>query len=548
MRIAVGVASTACVFALLKQLSVVLGFANGGGLGVLRDGLTSVYASQGGTATLDALVSVVLLIAFVTLSLLAGRLDVESRRILDFVGMLVGYTAAVWIGANLLKSLSGYGPVKVQFLAGSVAVVMLIAVGARIRIGWRGSAAVLVALLMFGIGYGHIGIVLQRAWPGQGSDPVWLTAIQKAMPVEGGTRPVGCFSNDKWAAYSCTRWAGGLTSAGDGLFLSYRLQVVHEQDPAGVVAALITQGLMQQSDVIVLDAPDAAHPWGWDMIANAGRVYDATGRLIGGTEMSRADRLHAVDGESWAVPARSVITALDGASPESDITKIVCYGGDVAEMVSCSAQLTGLLPKGQTTHLSELASGDGAYVTQASRGGALRQVTVVLLDPTKMANVWQWAVVARAGQVYDRQGVLLDTRAVAALVRRGKWLAVKDTRWAKPAQALVDALLAKPPDQGVSEIICYGADPVESTVCSFFATEQLGKQSSGLMDGLVTGAEQTVLDAKAAGTLDDVVILALDLPPKEDLLPYQKVLFSSVEAIYQVTPAGGLRRVPDSSW
>ncbi len=64
----------------------------------------------------------------------------------------------------------------------------------------------------------------------------------------------------------------------------------------------------------------------------------------------------------------------------------------------------------------------------------------------------------------------------------------------------------------------------------------------------LTGAEQTVLDAKAAGTLDDVVILALDLPPKEDLLPYQKVLFSSVEAIYQVTPSGGLRRVPDSSW
>ncbi len=64
----------------------------------------------------------------------------------------------------------------------------------------------------------------------------------------------------------------------------------------------------------------------------------------------------------------------------------------------------------------------------------------------------------------------------------------------------------------------------------------------------LTGAEQTVLDAKAAGTLDDVVILVLDLPPKEDLLPYQKVLFASVEAVYQATPAGGLRRVPDSSW
>ncbi len=547
-RIVLGVTATACVFALFLQLRLVLGLANGGGLGVLRDGLTSVYASQGGTATLNALVGVVLLIAFVALSLLAGRLDVESRRILNFVAMLVGYTAAVWIGANLLKSLSGYGPVKVEYLAGWVAVVMLIAVGARVQIGWRGSAAVLVALLMFGLGHGDIARTLQRAWPGQGSDPVWLTAIQKAMPVEGGTRPVGCFSNDKWAAYFCTRWAGGLTSAGDGLFLSYRLQVVNEQDPAGVVAALITQGLMQQSDVIVLDSPDAAHPWGWDMIAHAGRVYDATGRLIGGTEISRSDRLHAVVGESWAVPARSVITALDGAAPDSGITKIVCYGGDVAEMVSCSAQLTGLLPKGQTTHLSELASGDGAYVTQASRGGALQRVAVVLLDPTKVTNFWQWVVVARAGKVYDRQGVLLDARAVAALVQGGKLLVVKDTRWTQPAQALVDALLVKPPDPGVSEIICYGSDPAEASACSYFATEQLGKKSSALPDGLVTGAEQTVLYAKAAGTLDDVVILALDLPPKEDLLPYQKVLFESVEAVYQPTPSGGLRRVPDSSW
>ncbi len=250
----------------------------------------------------------------------------------------------------------------------------------------------------------------------------------------------------------------------------------------------------------------------------------------------------------WLVPAVTAARSASVSPPAGGASLGVCLGGsDAWYKYFCGRYFTAML--GRNTMLFALIL-DGNLsddrVQQMADSGELSHAVVLLAGPPSTSGP-EFDFIMGAGQVYDEQGNLLDVHNPAVMHERRR-VAVKDTRWAKPAQTLVDALLAKPPAQGVSEIICYGSDPAESSACSFFATEQLGKKSSGLMDGLVTGAEQTVLDAKAAGTLDDVVILVLDLPPKEDLLPYQKVLFASVEAVYQATPSGGLRRVPDSSW
>ncbi len=256
---------------------------------------------------------------------------------------------------------------------------------------------------------------------------------------------------------------------------------------------------------------------------------------------------------AWLPPLEAAVAKqrLVGATP----VPITCLSGDPYTSYICSRWSEGLVgidsysDQRYLTAAYLLAGPDESTlrVKELIQRGANERLDALVIDSGGLVQPWQLGVMSSWRTTYVTTGDG-TVQAGATDVQRVKWLAVKDARWAQPAQDLVDALLAKPPDQGVSEIICYGSDPAESSACSFFATEQLGKQSSTLPDGLVTEAEQTVLDAKAAGTLDDVVILALDLPLKKDLLPYQKVLFSSVEAIYQVTPAGGLRRVPDSSW
>ncbi len=247
----------------------------------------------------------------------------------------------------------------------------------------------------------------------------------------------------------------------------------------------------------------------------------------------------------WAPIVQSVI-ATQKAHGENRV--LGCLSADSWETYMCSRWAESMTSTGSGSYGpyrgAVVTNGDVASVVRGLvDSGAIAQAGLIVLSipPTR----WSLDLIAGAGQVYDSSGQPVDGHTPNTPWR---WGLVKDTRWAKPTKALVDALLAKPPVQGVSEIICYGSDPAELSACSYFATEQLGKKSSALPDDLVTGAEQTVLDAKAAGTLDDVVILVLDLPPKEDLLPYQKVLFASVEAVYQATPAGGLRRVPDSSW
>ena len=60
---------------------------------------------------------------------------------------------------------------------------------------------------------------------------------------------------------------------------TYRLKVINEQDPSAEVQALIDSGVLAESDLVVLELPDENHPWGWDLIRGAGRVYRADGSL-----------------------------------------------------------------------------------------------------------------------------------------------------------------------------------------------------------------------------------------------------------------------------
>jgi hypothetical protein len=113
------------------------------------------------------------------------------------------------------------------------------------------------------------------------TDPAWLHALQAIKQERGeATRPVACFSNDKLAAYFCTRWGAGLTTGDPEPFLGYRLSVANGVDPTPALDQLIDSGALAESDVIVLDAPDDAHPWAWKLIENAGTVFGPDGAVL----------------------------------------------------------------------------------------------------------------------------------------------------------------------------------------------------------------------------------------------------------------------------
>ena len=66
----------------------------------------------------------------------------------------------------------------------------------------------------------------------------------------------------------------------DGSFLDYRLSVINEGDTAGAVQAMVDGGALGGADLVLLDLPAADNAWGWQLIANPGRVYGVDGRLI----------------------------------------------------------------------------------------------------------------------------------------------------------------------------------------------------------------------------------------------------------------------------
>lgn len=245
-------------------------------------GVSTLYAAQGGTATFDGTLQFLVLIALVLIALVpAVRRPKMIEGLWRTMVVAVAYAGAVFAGAYLVKAGAGYGPTKVWFILGFAVTVGLVAVAPRFRMPPQAVLAVALALSMGSLFYGGAGDLLSRAWPGGGTDPVWLPAVQNVAASSGGSsRPVACFSNDKYVGYLCTRWGAGLTT-GDALpFLFYRLHVAGEQDPTEEINKLIADGSLAKSDVIMMDQPDEGHAWGWTLIEGAERVYDASGKLL----------------------------------------------------------------------------------------------------------------------------------------------------------------------------------------------------------------------------------------------------------------------------
>jgi len=194
----------------------------------------------------------------------------------------VGYVAAVFAGAQMLKAGIGYGPTKVWLIVGFAVVVGLVAIVPRMAMPSRVVVAAALALTLGSLIYGGAGAALSRTWPGGGMDPQWLIALREVAQstAPDARRPLACVSTDKYAAYLCTRWGAGMTTGSAFPYLGYRLKVSQDQDPTPEIEALIADGTVANSDVIVLDPPDEARAWAWPLIENAGRVLGPDGKPI----------------------------------------------------------------------------------------------------------------------------------------------------------------------------------------------------------------------------------------------------------------------------
>ena len=244
-------------------------------------GLKNLYAAQGGTASFDGTLQMLVPVALVLLALLPStRVPEHVEGLWRMLVVCVAYVGAVFAGAYFVKVGVGYGPTKVWFILGFAVTVALVATASRFDVGRRAVVAMALALTMGSLFYGGAGAALSRSWPGGGSDPAWLPAVQAVAAASPEGRPTACVSNDKYAGYLCTRWAAGLTTGDDFPYLFYRLSVAGDQDPSAQIKTLIDDGTVAKSDIIVLDAPDEGHAWAWPLIAKAGQVYGPDGKPL----------------------------------------------------------------------------------------------------------------------------------------------------------------------------------------------------------------------------------------------------------------------------
>ena len=245
--------------------------------------LTALYSAKGGTAAIDGIVQVLMLCAIAGAAFVPKALMVPSLdRTWRFALAGVAYVGLVFAGAYALKVGIGYGPTKVQFIVGSAIVIAVIASIVRLPLDLRAFVATAIVLAFGSFIYGASGDVLSRSWPGAANEPAWLSAVQSiaGQPGRAADRPVGCFSNDKMAAYFCTRWGAGLTTGNEQPFRDYRIDVANDVDPSAAIDRLIASGALAGSDVIMLDAPDEAHQWAWKLLQGAGAVYGPDGKQI----------------------------------------------------------------------------------------------------------------------------------------------------------------------------------------------------------------------------------------------------------------------------
>ena len=246
-------------------------------------GIKNLYVAQGGTASLDGGLQLLVLISLVVLATVpVARRPEGADGLWRLMVVAVAYVGAVFAGAQILKAGIGYGPTKVWLIVGFAVVVGLVTLAPRFSMPTRVVVAAALALTLGSLIYGGAGAALSRTWPGGGTDPQWLVALRTASESmdPSARRPIACVSNDKYAAYLCTRWGAGMTTGSAFPYLGYRLKVSQEQDPTPEIDALIADGTVARSDVIVLDPPDEARAWAWPLIENAGRVLGPDGMPI----------------------------------------------------------------------------------------------------------------------------------------------------------------------------------------------------------------------------------------------------------------------------
>ena len=259
-----------------------LGIRDPGSLTNVKDALSGLYAAQGGTATLDGTLQILVLVGLVGLAFVTASRGGAVGSIWRLSLVATVYAAFVFLGAYFFRVQGGYGATKVWFVIGSAVAIALIATIPHLKLPPRAVLATIVALLVGSFFFGGTAPFFSRDWTGLPTNPTWLPAITTVSAQESPNdpHPVGCFSNDALQAYLCTRWAAGLTISGDSQFITYRLQFINQIDPTEEINRMKADGTLANSWLIVLDTPDAGHAWGWTLIENAGRVYDANGNVI----------------------------------------------------------------------------------------------------------------------------------------------------------------------------------------------------------------------------------------------------------------------------
>ena len=281
-RFAIVVVGAVSMWALYKQFKDVIGSGASEGLGHLESALTPLYAAKGGTATIDGPLLLVAMIGLVGFAFAAARSDRWSVELWHCGVVLLAYVGLVFAGSYYLKVDIGYGPTKITFICGFAVVIVLLAIAVRQTMPPRAVVVLAVVMLMGSFVYGGAGPLLARSWPGAGSNPIWLKPVEAVGADQSASAPrgIGCFSNQIYDSYMCTRWASGVTLAGDGPFLDYRLSVINQGDSAATVKTMVDAGVLAATDLILLELPDKNNAWGWDLIREAGRVYGADGKAI----------------------------------------------------------------------------------------------------------------------------------------------------------------------------------------------------------------------------------------------------------------------------
>lgn len=380
-RVVLGLCGLGAVVVLYRQFqSAAFQFGLEKGLESIHEPLRILFTAGGGTATLDPLLLALIVVGVAGSQFLRTDSDTSVATLSRMLGVMLGYLVAVYaLGAILEFGFRGYGPSKLTFVVGSVMLVMLVALVARISMTRRQLVVVLLMLLFGSLTWASMGGLLSRGWPGAGVSPPWLTPVLKiadSQMASGDNRSLGCLSADVWETYSCTRWAESLTSQGTGGFGPYRGAVVTNGDVASVVDGLVDSGAIADSALIILSIPDTS--WALKLINNAGAVYNIEGEIVDARGPDFVWIPYA--GARWATPGKAVLEAVRASPDESDVKEIVCYGSDPAEAAACSRFLTDQLGGTPTPFVQSLIDGAEQAVDTAVSDGSLSSIVLLGLD------------------------------------------------------------------------------------------------------------------------------------------------------------------------